>query len=157
MLNIKPTLPNLIWLFVALTLSVGSMAQTRVYRCIDSGGTTVFSDQPCNEQFQQHVAGPRLSVIEVPDNVEAVAEANRAFIQQQRERREAAARQRAQREATPPPPAPRPVQSRVQFVPYWLPPIQQKPEPPPRVEREREERFSALSGRQLGSTRRRDQ
>ena len=141
-----------------LAFSNGAMGQTTIYRCVDAAGTTVFSDQPCGEQAQRHEAGARLSVIEAPANVEAVVEANRVFINQQRERRQAAAQQRARQEELTALRAQPAAQPRVQFVPYWLPPAHHKPRPPPeRVEREREERFSALSGRQPGSVRRSNQ
>ena len=140
----------------SLTLSTAALGQTTIYRCVDYAGTIVFSDQPCDEQAQPHDTGNRLSVIQAPDNVEAVVQANRVFIDRQREQRQLAAQQRARQEQAAPAPHLRP--PRVQFVPYWLPPAHYKPRPPPdRVEREREERFSALSGRQPGSVRRSNQ
>lgn len=152
-------LPGVFLIGATLIYSPQSMGQTTIYRCIDAAGTPVFSDQPCGEQAQPHQTGARLSIIEAPDDVEAVVEANRVFIDQQRERRQAAAQQRARLDELPavrePPSAPQP---RVQFVPYWLPPAHHKPRPSPDpVERQREERFSALSGRQPGSVRRSNQ
>lgn len=141
-------------IIVALLVSSSALAEASIYRCIDEEGTVIFSDRPCDEEARAYEGAATLSVINAPEDVEARAEANRAFIEARRERQSEARRQGLQQEQQPPASV-RPVRPQTQFVPFWAPYLEEQV-PPTGNAREREESFSALSGRQPASTRRRD-
>lgn len=139
---------------VATMFSVSALAQASIYRCVDEQGTVIFSDRPCDDEARAYESAATLSVINAPEDVEARAEANRAFIQERRERQTEARRQGTSPDQ--PAAAAQPARPQTQFVPFWAPYLEEQI-PPERTESEREQRFSALSGRQPGSARRRDQ
>ncbi len=146
-------MPKLALAILTLMVSSAVLAQASIYRCVDEEGTVIFSDRPCDEEAREYIGGTTLSVINAPEDVEARAEANRAFIEERRERQIEARRQRTQQDETPA--VVEPVRPQTQVWPFWAqPPVDQ--EPPRQPEHDREERFSALSGRQPGSARRRD-
>lgn len=152
----RPTVPSLVCALLAAGILAphAAGAETIVYRCVDADGTLIFSDRPCDDEARVHQSGTGMSVIQSPENVDARQAANRAFIEQQRERR---AEARAQREAQEVEPVRgvRPIQPQAPFVPYWAPTPETRPAPD-RTADEREERFSALSGRLPGIARRTD-
>ncbi|TVS12323.1 MAG: DUF4124 domain-containing protein [Wenzhouxiangella sp.] len=145
-----------------LLLPTALQADTPVYRCSDDSGVVTFSDRPCDEQAEPYQGRGRLSVIAGSDDVAERAALNRAFIEQRRERAEMRAEQPPARSPEPPRADPPGTGTRNVYVPYWLTrPTrpEQRPQPLPSQPQTqtREERFSALGGRQPGSVRRDDQ
>lgn len=136
-------------------------ADTTIYRCTDADGTLIFSDRPCDDTAQVYESRESLSVISAPDNVAERVEANREFIDSRRERLTEGRRgPEAPSETTARPPQRSPQSQQPMILPAWPAGETERPSPPvpptERPEQERNERFSALGGRQPGS-RRRDQ
>jgi len=75
---------------LSVLLAAMTPAGAEIYRCSD-GETTVFSDLPCTGGAEIHLTEGRVSVVTAPDNLDDIAESNRAFLEQ---RREALAQQR---------------------------------------------------------------
>ncbi|MGY6555051.1 MAG: DUF4124 domain-containing protein [Wenzhouxiangella sp.] len=148
----KALMPSLL----ALGLSAPALAQ--VYRCVDEDGTLIFSDRPCGAQAEVHESKSNFSVVPGAEDYEQRLAEDRAWIDRQREQRQSQRREHAAAAAwtATVDPAPAPAPQLVQWVPFWTP----HPAPPhrPRPPHSRPERgepgFSALSGRQLGSSRR---
>lgn len=145
-------------LLTLLVLCLSQIALAQIYRCVDADGTLIFSDRPCGAEAEVHQSGANLSVIPGSEDHEQRLADNRAFIEQQRLQRQAQRRQSElgaveARAAGQTAFEQRPV---VQWVPFWAthaaPPVRPRP-PESRPERV-EQAFSALSGRQIGSTRR---
>jgi len=65
-------------------------ASAEIYRCSD-GEITVFSDVPCSQAAEVHVSDRRVSVVHAADDLDEIAESNKAFVEQ---RQEALAQQR---------------------------------------------------------------
>jgi hypothetical protein len=86
-----------------LTAALGNPATAQVYRC-QEGDTTVFSDIPCSENAELLEVLTGISVVAAADDLDDVAQRNKAFIDQRQEklaaRRERAAefRQRTERD-----------------------------------------------------------
>lgn len=157
----RPTTVTLIGILIGF---VAAPVQADIYRCkID--GVIVFADSPCQDDARPYESRGGISVVEAPSNLAEIEAANQALIRHrlaQQAERAAAARQRAETPA--PPPSSREISP---FVPvYGLPrhryddrydhrgrrhPPRRFPEDQP----QREQRYSALSGR-LPGTRRRD-
>lgn len=141
-----------------LALALSGIAQAKVYRCVDADGTLIFSDRPCGAQAEVHESGSNFSVVPgVGDHEQRLAE-QRAWIDQQRELRHRQRRQREAAAARAPSvdqglAAARPV---IQWVQFWAPhPAPAAgPGPPESRPARAVQGFSALSGRQLGATRR---
>ena len=151
-------------LLIALPLLMvvsSATADSQVFRCVDDDGSVVFSDQPCDDEGQAYKPAGNMSVVATPDNLEARIQANQEFVQNRRERlREAQerARQRQEAEAAEAQVAPLAPAGQNVTLPFW--PLGWSEPPPPatddarRTTPPRDERFSALGGRQLGSARR---
>ena len=148
---------------VPLLMVVSSaMADPQVFRCVDDDGSVVFSDQPCDDEGQAYEPAGNMSVVATRDNLEARIQANQEFVENRRERlreaQERARRQRQEAEAAAAQAAPLPPSGQNVTLPFW-PPGWSEPPPPSadgeqRASPPRDERFSALGGRQLGSARR---
>ncbi len=151
-------------LLIALPLLMvvsSATADSQVFRCVDDDGSVVFSDQPCDDEGQAYEPSGNMSVVATPDNLEARIQANQEFVENRRERlREAQerSRQRQEAEAAAAQAAPLAPSGQNVTLPFW--PAGWSEPPPPAAEgerratRPRDERFSALGGRQLGSARR---
>jgi hypothetical protein len=82
---------------LVFALAAPSVAQT-IYRC-ESDGVVTFSDRPCAADAVSHTPTARLSVVAPADELDRIAESNRAFIEQRRARLAEARAQAAQAEA----------------------------------------------------------
>lgn len=140
----------------ALMFSTAALADGTIYRCANEDGSIVFSDRPCDDEARAYQGPSSLSVISAPADVQARTEANRAFIEERRERMNEARRTRELPEQQQAPLVPQPARPPGHFMPYRAPPQEARPLPESTAP-DREERFSALSGRQPGSVRRQDQ
>lgn len=140
----------------ALMFSTAALADGTIYRCVNDDGSIVFSDRPCDDEGRVYQGPSSLSVISAPADVQARTEANRAFIEERRERMNEARRMRELSEQQQEALAPQPARPPSHFLPYWAPPQEARPLPES-TDTDREERFSALSGRQPGSARRQAQ
>lgn len=84
---------------LVFTLAAPAAAQT-IYRC-ESDGVVTFSDRPCAADAVAHAPTARLSVVAPADELDRIAESNRAFIEQRRARLAEARARVAQTEARP--------------------------------------------------------
>lgn len=140
--------------------TLATPAQADIYRC-EIDGVIIFADSPCQDGARPYQSRGGISVVEAPSNLEEIEAANQALIRHrlaQQAERAAAARHRAETPASPPT-----GHETSPFRPvYGLPghryddrgrhrPTRRFPEYQP----QREQRYSALSGR-LPGTRRRD-
>lgn len=143
-------------------LASSALTGESIFRCDAADGSVTFSDSPCDAQAREYHSAATLSVISTPQNLAERIEANRAFIDQRRERlrvaretsRQAAGRQTQVSQTSTSASAAIGTRSGLLPVPYWLPAHEQPTPQPSREPAAREERFSALSGRQIGSVRR---
>ena len=71
-------------LAILLTVALANPAMGQVYRCVE-GETTVFSDVPCAEDAELHQIHAGISVVAAADDLDAIAERNRAYVDQRRE------------------------------------------------------------------------
>jgi hypothetical protein len=69
---------------LVFALAAPAAAQT-IYRC-ESDGVVTFSDRPCAADAVSHAPTARLSVVAPADELDRIAESNRAFIEQRRAR-----------------------------------------------------------------------
>lgn len=67
-----------------VTLFAGNPAEAQVYRCQD-GGTTVFSDVPCSDNADLFEMRNGISVVAAADDLDEVAQRNKAFVDQRQE------------------------------------------------------------------------
>lgn len=72
-------------LTILLAMVLANPAMSQVYRCIE-GETTVFSDIPCADDAELHRVQARISVVAAADDLDAIAQLNRAFVDQRREK-----------------------------------------------------------------------
>ncbi len=154
-----------LWLLLLLTGPSTSGASDVLYRC-EIEGVTVFSDQPCSRDAQRYTSGGSISVVPPAADLDQIAEANQALLDQRRQAQADRAVARRQSES-PAIQAARPAAAEVQSLPWtrhgwpaygydFYRPYQHRhgstPEQVPAPPR----RYSALSGPFPGS-RRRDQ
>ena len=71
-------------------------ASAEIYRCSD-GDITVFSDVPCSQNAEVHISDKRVSVVHAAEDLDEIAESNKAFVEQRQaalaQQRERLARQ----------------------------------------------------------------
>lgn len=72
-------------LTILLAVVLANPATGQVYRCIE-GETTVFSDIPCADDAELHRVQAGISVVAAADDLDAIAQRNRAFVDQRREK-----------------------------------------------------------------------
>ncbi len=144
-------------LIASCAILAWSQAQASpIYRC-EIDGTVVFSDRPCSEDAKVHDSENLMSIVPPAGDIDQVAAANRAFIDQRRAEQatdrenRAAARRRAEAEAE------RAEVRQIGPVLPWLGipvPVEPDVPEPPRESRDRDQNFSALSGPLPGTRRR---
>lgn len=166
------TVPALVagLLFAQVTLA----GEATVYRCED-GDTVVFSDTPCSPDAEPQALPEAISVVAPADDLAAIAEANRAWLDAHRQALEERRDRKAEAAAAE---APRYVPVAVHTLPLRYPPVaghrwpnrdhvgrpqdhggwpngayEREADRMPRATDERRRPISALSGRQLGARR----
>lgn len=139
-------------------MALAGVAPAQIYRC-DTGQTTTFSDQPCDDGAAVHTSVRQISVVEPAADLDRIAERNQAFIRERLDRRAAvrAARAKAARPSQQRPakgPAHTPA---VTYLPFWIEPPRRhhgrQQRPPQTLPEPAQQAFSALSGPFPGSRR----
>lgn len=90
----KASLLGTLALLVLTTAPITSMAAPTIYRC-EQGGTTVFSDRPCDDDAEPHSLSQSISVVAAPSDLDAIAERNAAYLESQQAERASRAAARA--------------------------------------------------------------
>lgn len=77
--------PNSILTLCLVGCVLAGPVSAQVYRCTD-GETTVFSDIPCSDDAELHDVRVGISVVSAAEDLDKVAERNKAFVDQRQEK-----------------------------------------------------------------------